>query len=109
MVAVAFLPKSTDWGMPHSLQIFVRSLSGATFTVNDLDTTDDVAACYAKVAHKQGIASGEFRLVFQGKQLDVSRQLGEYSVEHGTTSYARHQFRRIMLVWVASYPLVAIF
>ena len=64
-------------------QIFVRSLSGSTVTVNDLASTDAVAACCAKLAAKEGFECEDLRLVFEGKQLEMDRQLGEYSVAHG--------------------------
>merc|ERR1712050_794653 len=67
------------------MQIFVRSLSGSTVTVNDLASTDSVGACCAKLADKEGFECEDLRLVFEGKQLEMGRQLGDYSVAQGST------------------------
>ena len=64
-------------------QIFVRGLSGSTVTVNDLASSDAVEACCTKLAEKQGFECEDLRLVFEGKQLEMGKQLGDYGVEHG--------------------------
>merc|ERR1719331_205216 len=71
--------------MSGKMQIFVRGLQGSTVTVNDLSSTDAVAVCCAKLAAKEGFECEDLRLVFEGKQLEMARQLGDYSVEHGST------------------------
>merc|ERR1719253_155994 len=67
------------------MQIFVRGLSGATVTVNDLASTDSVGDCCAKLAAKEGFDCDDVRLVFEGKQLEAGRELGACSIEHGST------------------------
>mmetsp|Transcript_37119 Transcript_37119/g.92362 ORF Transcript_37119/g.92362 Transcript_37119/m.92362 type:complete len:130 (+) Transcript_37119:44-433(+) len=67
------------------MQIFVRGLSGSTVTVNDLCSNDAVLACCSKIAAKEGFDCDDVRLVFEGKQMEMSRQLGEYNVVHGST------------------------
>lgn len=64
-------------------QIFVRSLSGSTVTVNGLESTNTVAAACAMVAQKEGFQVDGLRMVFEGKQLEMSSPLADYSVQHG--------------------------
>ena len=75
-------------------QIFVRGLSGATVTVNDLASSDAVSACCAKLAAKQGFECEDVRLVFEGKQLEAGMQLGDYGVEHGARLPSARQERQ---------------
>ena len=64
------------------MQIFVRSLSGATVTV-EASACDSVAVACEKLCAKEGFECDDLRMVFQGKALDMSSSLSEYSIEHG--------------------------
>ena len=69
--------------LPCVPQIFVRSLSGATVTVGDLAGASTVAATCEALSQKVGFECDELRMVFQGKQLEMSSSLAECSIEHG--------------------------
>jgi len=66
------------------MQIFARSLEGATVTLDCEATASAGAACEA-LCLKEGLPSAEVRLVFEGKQLYSGCSLAEYGVEAGDT------------------------
>ena len=64
------------------MQIFARDLSGSTLAVELLAGSSCADACEA-LCEKTGVPSDEVRLVFEGKQLDMERELANYGIEAG--------------------------
>ena len=61
------------------IQIFVKSINGKsrTLTINPTDTIGEIKR---QLHEKEGIAVGEQRLIFAGKNLEDTRTLKDYNI-----------------------------
>ena len=80
----ALLLRGGGEGEGGGQQIFVKTLSGKTVTV-DVDPMDTVADVKAKIQDKEGIPPKEQRLIFGGKPLDDKKRLKDCDIVEDST------------------------
>jgi len=66
-------------------QIFIKTLSGKTLTINDITVEDTVSTLKEKISEKEGVPVDQQRLIFGGKQLTDDMTLSSYNINKDST------------------------
>lgn len=76
----AALFPTTAFAGGTSMQIFVKTLTGKTITL-EVNDTDTIQSVKEKITQREGIPAEQQRLIFEGKELEPAYTLADYDIQ----------------------------
>ena len=80
IVMTAVLFPTTAFAGGTSMQIFVKTLTGKTITL-EVNDTDTIQSVKEKITQREGIPAEQQRLIFEGKELEPAYTLADYDIQ----------------------------
>ncbi|CAK0878585.1 unnamed protein product [Prorocentrum cordatum] len=81
-----------DPAAEETFQVFVKTLVGQTITLN-VAASDAVHYIKGLIQDSEGAPAHQQRVIFETKQLDDKRKIGDYSVRNGSTLHLSERLR----------------
>ncbi|CAA7055223.1 unnamed protein product [Microthlaspi erraticum] len=75
------------WNRREPFQVFVKTTSGKTITLDEVQSCDTIYNVKAKIHDKEGYALDQQVLLFDRKQLEDGRTLHDYNIAKHSTLY----------------------
>lgn len=67
------------------MRIFVKTLTGKTMTLEEVETSDTIAICKQRIQDLEGIPASQQRLITAGEKLKDERTLADYNIGNEST------------------------